>query len=1085
MLAQRVWLPRDGLWVSALRLDDTDRSNEIRLRVEDECDVVTVPSSTELPRRNEDGQDSPADLASLAHLDPPSVIHALAERFKLEEIYTWTGSVLIALNPWKSLPQLYSAGALESFRPDRAARTDETTAPHPFAIAAAAFKGLKRGKRQSVLVSGESGAGKTETTKVVLQFFSALSGDTKGDAVQRVLLECNPVLEAFGNAKTLRNNNSSRFGKWVEVHLDASGAIIGGSVSTYLLEKSRIAFQPASERNFHIFYEMLSHGAGVIGAAAGLALPEPAEVCYLNGGSCLNVDDVDDAKACEELESALSTLGLDGTSLRALARALLASMMLGNVRFGTAQGEEHAAVATGASSAALAYVADALALTAEALEKALTSRRLDIRGDCMIAPRTPEQAGSARDAIAKAIYGALFQWLVRRINERLRCIGEGLGEGSAAAHGDDARVVGILDIFGFEHFKHNSFEQLCINFANEKLQAQFNGVVFEQQQLEYEAEGIGWEHVAHAGNGAPLELLEGKLGVLDLLREQCRLPNGADHIFCESLREKHQGTEALHAPPARPSLFGVRHYAGLVLYESSGFLEKNRDLLPECARALLRSSHCGFIKELLPAEGCGGGGSSADASLAGQFRSQLHALLSTVALGDSHHVRCVTPNPKKQPGLVDMACLHQQLVCGGVMEAVRVARAGYPHRVPHVQFAARFRCLAVLEGAHLPPFSADAPSSVALPLSKILERTFQTGCIVLGKTKVFLKKETLETLEDRRGKLSRAMATRVQALVRMAAARSEWRLVSSNCLLLQRVGRGAICRASLRSESRRLAAKAATLIQAAAHGRRARRRIRAYRDMHRAATLLAAAWRGLEARRAHATSLIGAIALQCALRSRAARSLARRIQGEQQDAEKLREEKGHLAQQLRQQDAQLAQMRAELQANDKASKDGSSVQRGNENDAPQSSPNTVHSQLSRVWTALAPAGQSGQKLDTAPAKPTGSAEALAEALAEMQQLREKVQSLQEDLRETQLCEKTNAATAQPLDQQILHLEKERSQLKLQLADAQLQLADAQLHIADAREEAQKEASKCVRQEKLVKRLVKDLAEAKLCASKFR
>ena len=389
---------------------------------------------------------------------------------------------------------------------------------------------------------------------------------------------------------------------------------------------------------------------------------------------------------------------------------------------------------------------------------------------------------------------------------------------------------------------------------------------------------------------------------------------------------------------------------------------------------------------------------AADASLAGQFRSQLHALLSTVALGDSHHVRCVTPNPKKQPGLVDMACLHQQLVCGGVMEAVRVARAGYPHRVPHVQFAARFRCLAVLEGAHLPPFSADAPSSVALPLSKILERTFQTGCIVLGKTKVFLKKETLETLEDRRGKLS------------MAAARSEWRLVSSNCLLLQRVGRGAICRASLRSESRRLAAKAATLIQAAAHGRRARRRIRAYRDMHRAATLLAAAWRGLEARRAHATSLIGAIALQCALRSRAARSLARRIQGEQQDAEKLREEKGHLAQQLRQQDAQLAQMRAELQANDKASKDVSSVQRGNENDAPQSSPNTVHSQLSRVWTALAPAGQSGQKLDTAPAKPTGSAEALAEALAEMQQLREKVQSLQEDLRETQLCEKSKYCT---------------------------------------------------------------------------
>lgn len=398
--------------------------------------------------------------------------------------------------------------------------------------------------------------------------------------MQAVLLDANPILEAFGNAKTLRNHNSSRFGKWVDIHFDAaSGAICGGRVRTYLLEKSRAVAVPAGERSFHVFYQLLAHTRGALASAAvDLALPSAADFAYLNGSGggapcVLNVPGLDDAAHGAVLEAALSAIGLDGAAeLAPISRALAASLLLGNIVFIT--GEDGAATVEGASAAtALSQVAAALGVDADALASALTHKRLMMRGETrpIISPRTADQAADVRDSLAKALFGGLFGRLVERINHHLAP-----SDVVAPAHSE----VGVLDIFGFESFATNSFEQLCINFANEKLQGQFNGVVFEEQRKEYEEEGVPWRGGGHASNAGTLALLEGKLGILPLLHEQCRLPSGDDINFAKAVRKAHVAHRSFDAPRLHEACFGVRHYAGLVTYTSTGFVHKNR-----CAQA--------------------------------------------------------------------------------------------------------------------------------------------------------------------------------------------------------------------------------------------------------------------------------------------------------------------------------------------------------------------------------------------------------------------------------------------------------------------------------------------------------------------
>ena len=945
MAGARIWLPSDGLWVAGEILDE--ESGEVSVITESGA-VSLLPASerSTLLARNPEGEEAPHDLATLSHLDEPNILHGLTRRFDEDAIYTAIGPMLVALNPWKSLPSLYSAETLRSYlgdedekegrQPSQESSTSEQ-APHPYQVARAAVRGVRAGERQSVLVSGESGAGKTETTKVILAFIAASSGDgdgSAGDGVQRVLLECNPVLEAFGNAKTLRNNNSSRFGKWTEVRFDACGRIAGGAVKTYLLEKSRVVRQPAGERNYHAFYQLLAHANGKLATAAGPegSLPTATEAAYLCGGGCTVAPGIDDATNAAELEGALATLGLDSAdALAPLARTLAAVLHLGGVRFAAAaEAEASSVVAPGGAARSIELAAAALSLDPAALGERLCTRRLRVNGEALSTPRSPAQAADARDALAKAVYGSLFAWLVARINGRLAG-----GDNGSMAAAAGAATIGVLDIFGFERFEHNSFEQLCINYANEKLQAQFNDVVFRREQAEYAAEGIGCEHVPHQDNGATLALLEGKMGVLALLEEQCKLRNGDDANFCAAVRSTHVTHASLHAPrlvaskPSRASAkpkssddaapvvaseagaFGVRHYAGLVTYDAQGFLDKNRDALHDDLRELLcDGSGCSFARSLLQpaaltsAEGAIGGGA---ATLASQFKAQLGSLVATVAAGRSHYVRCCTPNPHKRPGEVDASSLLHQLRCGGVVEAVRVTRAGYQSRMPHAAFVSRFACLLpslARSALHHQPTGGDeakdgaqaAAAAAAAAASTLVEAVsavacVTTRCIVVGNTRVFLKSSALHKLEAARAAVRNGAARRMQACARRAAAVRHLRAARRACVTLQAAARGVAARRAVTEERRRLAA---TALQAYARGAAERRRTRAAIAAKAAATTLAAAWRAHSGATRLARLRRVTLLAQCCARRRRALVLARSRRAEARDAEAMRRENAEL-----------------------------------------------------------------------------------------------------------------------------------------------------------------------------------------------
>ncbi|KAL1508720.1 hypothetical protein AB1Y20_004815 [Prymnesium parvum] len=1046
MESERVWVPRGGLWVGGEVIDSDNELTTVAIREDDDA-VETLPSSTVLPRRNAAGEESAEDLASLVHLDEPNIVRGLTLRYAQDEIYTSVGAILVAINPWKPLPHLYSAETL-------AKHTDCTSGrarPHPFAVANAAWAGVQRGEFHSILVSGESGAGKTETTKVLLQFVAARSQGSTGDSVQRALLESNPILEAFGNARTLRNDNSSRFGKWVEVHLGGDGAVCGGAIRTYLLEKSRVSGVPQGERNFHAFYQLLAAPDGAMASAAAMPLPGVADAAYLREGGCLAIAGVDDAQRCGALERALSSVGLDGAaSLRPLVRTLVASLLLGNVSFHADEGSDAAALASHGWAAAdgrtaHALVAEALAVDVASLEKALCFKQISVRRDTALetveSPHTCAQAADARDALAKAIFGALFGCLVRRVNERLS---------SPAGEEDASRAIGILDIFGFESFERNSFEQLCINYANEKLQGHFNAVVFTLEQREYESEGVQWDRVEHAGNEETLALIEGRMGVFQLLNEQCRLPRGDDGVFCDGVRTAHKAHPSLSAPHLPASAFGVRHYAGLVMYDSAGFVQKAKDALPEGVRALLGESSCAFVRALL-APAAGGAASCADAasSLAVQFKSQLGALLKTISRSESHFVRCVNPNSHKTPAQIEPHTLLHQLRCSGLMDAVRVARAGFPIRLPLARFARRFRCLA----PHL-------PHAAAAPLVDELRRAglLAAPSLSLGATKVFLKPHAADALERRRQCVRAAAARRVQSHARRRLARRAFAAARAAAAAIGAAARAAAAR---RAAAAARAHRAARTVAAHARGMLAR----AAAARRAAATALAAAARRRAAVRAYAAAVRAAAVLQGGARRRAAMRVARRRRAAARDAAaaraeaaRLRGENALLRRQLlqAQEEAEAARRRqAAVEAAAPASTAHASAQCDDSWDL-------MHEAMelrAALRTKTAQVEQLEAKLDGGHGKEN---DPLQPALSGSPAVKKPASPLSPPVRSDERRGKGCALEGQL---RSLQLEMETHKLRLELASTRSSL--------------EAETRKRVRQEKIVSKLMKELREEKM------
>jgi len=826
-------------------------------------DGVELANTALSQEEKEEGRDN--DLISLPHLHEPAILHSLADRFFRGKIYTWTGPVLIAVNPFQRLP-LYTDEILEIYRRDgllsaQGLQSGSELEPHVFAIADRSYRQMMSEKRrsQAILISGESGAGKTESTKIVMLYLTTLgsassdvekenetANDTSELSVMQRVLQSNPVLEAFGNARTLRNDNSSRFGKFIELGFSRAGHLLGAKVQTYLLEKVRLAFHAAGERNYHIFYQLLrgcsekDHHKYDFhdGVTGGLDLPNYFH--YTGQGGAPHLREFTDESGLEYTLKAMRKLGWTEETIESVLSLIAGLLHLGQVSFDSVE-KEGMETAVVASDETLQYTSRLLGVDIDKLRCALTERILMARGQEIKTQLTPDKANDARDALAKTIYGALFLWVVDQVNQSICWPSD-----------DDVRSsCGVLDIFGFECFAVNSFEQLCINYTNEALQQQFNQFIFKLEQAEYEAENINWAFIEFPDNQDCLDTIQApKVGILSMLDDECRLPKGSDRNWVKRMYEQYlpdkKMTESentrFHATNVQKAkaIFCVRHFAGLVQYSAeTSFMEKNKDEIPITAQTLLETAPSQLIKDTYQIQQKENLGRAAPESKTGrapkpktvgqQFKEQLSSLIENVQKTDPHYIRCIKPNDAAKPLMLTRKRTTEQLRYGGVLEAVRVARAGYPVRMMHANFFQRYRMLlptvdddrlpwsmdgqepqklcvqlvdvVLEEGAKHQEATKDGPLSPheeGITRSEKIRRMqnqpipmkFPKSDVQLGKTKVFMRKHPHDCLEAHRVFHQHASATLIQCWARGLAEQRRFLIVGDAVVTIQRYYRG-------------------------------------------------------------------------------------------------------------------------------------------------------------------------------------------------------------------------------------------------------------------------------------------------------
>jgi len=686
------------------------------------------------------------DLVMLDVMTHPLIIYNLKKRFKQNEIYTNVGTILISLNPYKSLP-LYTPSVLNSYINRGSKKLD----PHVFEIADAAYANLReKNLGQSIVISGESGAGKTECTKQCLQYIAEIAGSTNTVGPEERILLSNPILEAFGNAKTLRNNNSSRFGKYVEIFFDVRSNICGASNTSYLLEKSRVVFQTPNERNYHIFYQLC---VGLDASAkAKYRLADCTSYAYLNQSGCTSIDGVDDADEFSEVQRAMKSLDFTNAEMDDIFCICAAVLHLGNVTF-TSTGDRASKVS---SPKALEDAAALLQVKREQLEQVCVTRKMQVAGQAPISIGLgADQAKAARDALSKFIYEKLFEWLVQRINKSI-------GRGSAAK----GRSIGILDIFGFEIFKKNSFEQLCINFTNEKLQQFFNQHTFKLEEKCYQDEQIKFSHVSYIDNQPVLDLIENRpQGILPSIDEELRMPKGSDKTWVDKLLNTHRSNQQFSPDRASADCFIVKHYAGAVTYDSSGFLEKNKDQLNDDAYSLLQTSAFKFLASLFPEDQApsASGGLAKKISLGTKFTRQLGELMQALHATEPHYIRCVKPNPNKAPMEFEGQMVFEQLTYAGVFEAITIRKQGFPFRLTHVEFFQRYKCLF--------PNTHRWSSNVVENCKTLIAHMGQDlSKVQIGTTKVLYRAEQHRDMELKRNLAVEEVTVYIQKYLRIKAA---------------------------------------------------------------------------------------------------------------------------------------------------------------------------------------------------------------------------------------------------------------------------------------------------------------------------
>lgn len=717
------------------------------------------------------------DMIKMNTLDEESILKNLKIRYLNNLIYTNTGSILVSLNPYKRLP-IYAQEVVREYIGTSSASMGP--APHIFATAEACYHDMRdRHRNQSVIISGESGAGKTEATKLILQFLAART--TKHSAVEQKILESSPILEAFGNAKTVRNDNSSRFGKFIEIHFEGSGQICGAKISNYLLERSRLVWQAQSERNYHIFYQFLA-GADKE-EKERYQLLDIEQYNYLNQSGCTSVPTINDEEDYNRVRQALLAMDMSADVQDHLFTILSGIMRLGNVQF------EGAEVSKVSNPQELEIVGQLLKISPEGLGRALTTRTLVVSGQKIQVNFKAAQAADARDALAKAIYSKLFDWIVVTINKVIY------------KPKPVKSFIGVLDIFGFENFNVNSFEQFCINYANEKLQQYFNETIFKIEQTEYSTEAIKWDNIDFNDNQDTIDLIEKTRppGIISLLDEECRFPKATDTTFLEKIDNGYKTHKKFYRPKKSRTAFVIKHYAGEVAYETANFLEKNRDTLAEDLVALLNDSKLPLVKALFPlseVDTQSSGRQAKSPTVGTNFKAQLAELMATLGATAPHYVRCIKPNTMKAPAMFDDDMVLAQLRYAGMMETIRIRRLGYPVRYPVKEFMYRYRMLLPLGYAN-DPKNKDKSGQLDLfavaknILSKVPSPS-EDGSLQwqLGKTKVFMKEAQSAAVENTRNKAIWAKVVTIQSWWRMVWTRNYFAEMRQAAKLIQSVVRG-------------------------------------------------------------------------------------------------------------------------------------------------------------------------------------------------------------------------------------------------------------------------------------------------------
>ncbi|XP_058917904.1 unconventional myosin-X [Kogia breviceps] len=727
--------------------------------------TITQQKVMAMDPMDEEGVD---DMATLTELHGGAIMHNLYQRYKRNQIYTYIGSIIASVNPYKSIAGLYSRDAMERYSRCHLGELP----PHVFAIANECYRCLwKRHDNQCVLISGESGAGKTESTKLILKFLSAisqqsldLSSKEKTSCVEQAILESSPIMEAFGNAKTVYNNNSSRFGKFVQLNICQKGNIQGGRIVDYLLEKNRVVRQNPGERNYHIFYALLAGLERDEKEEFYLSVPENYH--YLNQSGCVGDKTISDQESFREVITAMEVMQFSKEEVREVLRLLAGILHLGNIEFITAGGAQVS------FKTALGRSAELLGLDPAQLTDALTQRSMSLRGEEILTPLNVQQAVDSRDSLAMALYARCFEWVIKKINSRIK------GK-------DDFKSVGILDIFGFENFEVNHFEQFNINYANEKLQEYFNKHIFSLEQLEYSREGLVWEDIDWIDNGECLDLIEKKLGLLALINEESHFPQATDGTLLEKLHSQHANNHFYVKPRVAVNNFGVKHYAGEVQYDVRGILEKNRDTFRDDLLNLLRESRFDFIYDLFEhvssrtnQDTLKCGGKHRRPTVSSQFKDSLHSLMATLSSSNPFFVRCIKPNMQKMPDQFEQAVVVNQLRYSGMLETVRIRKAGYAVRRPFQDFYKRYK---VLTRNVALPEDVRGKCTALLQLYDTSSSEWQ-----LGKTKVFLRESLEQKLEKRREEEVTRAAVVIRAHVLGYLARKQYKKVLYCVVIIQK-----------------------------------------------------------------------------------------------------------------------------------------------------------------------------------------------------------------------------------------------------------------------------------------------------------